>query len=235
MFKRLGRFWILLILLSVGYVSNASADTTIPANAKLYLPLLQTQIDQLWPTLTQPQDLAGQIEQETCISLTWPSCWNPHTELKTSREYGFGLGQLTITKEFNNFTALQKLDDPTIKTWKYQNRYDPSMQIRALIDMDLVDFKYAKLVGLTETDQLAFMFSSYNGGEGGLIADVRYCAALPDCNHRIWFNNVETHSLKSRTTVGGVYGQQSFFSINRTYVRNILLVRSTKYIPFFHK
>ena len=209
------------------------AQTSLPTNAKLYLPDLRTQIQQVWPTMPAPQYFAGQVEQETCISLTWSSCWNPHTDFKTSREYGFGLGQLTITPAFNNFTALQQMKDPVIRTWKWTNRFDPNMQIRAMLDMDLVDFNAFEMVGLTPTDQYAFMFSAYNGGAGGLEMHIQYCYSLPmsECNHRIWFNNVATHSWKSRVRVAG-YGQ-SFFDINREYVSNILDVRSQKYLGFF--
>jgi len=35
------------------------------------------------------------IEHESCISLTHSKCWNPSSRLKTSREEGAGLGQLT--------------------------------------------------------------------------------------------------------------------------------------------
>lgn len=222
----------LKILAGVGILLTTSAQTTyMPKNAITYIPVLKEEISQTWPEISQPQDLAGQVEQETCISLKWPSCWNPHTELKTSREYGFGLGQLTITSQFNNFTALQKLNDHTIKTWKWENRYDPSFQLRALIDMDLVDYKYFRNIGATDTDQLAFMFSAYNGGVGGLLEDIRYCQALPNCNHQIWFNNVSSNSLKAKTAIRG-YGE-SFFQINRDYVNNILTIRSEKYSSFF--
>lgn len=228
----IGRYLTALIyLLFAAFLIPYAYGQTIPVNAKLYIPNLKTQVGQAWPTMPQPVLLAGQVEQETCVSLTWPSCWNPHTELKTSREYGFGLGQLTITASFNNFTALQKLNDPTIKTWKWENRYDPNMQLRALIDMDLLSFNEFKAIGLTTEDQLSFMFSAYNGGAGGLIQDIKYCTALPKCNHRVWLGNVADNSLKQKTAVKG-YGQ-SFFQINRSYVTNILTVRSPKYAPFF--
>lgn len=224
---------ILVVLVCMIAIPNAYAQTKLPANAVIYLPVLKEQIGQVWPTLTQPQDMAGQIEQETCISLTWPSCWNPHTELKTSREYGFGLGQLTVTASFNNFTALQKMNDPTIKTWKWEDRYDPAMQIRAQLDMDLLDYNFFKPIALTDTDNLAFMFSAYNGGIGGLEEDIRYCTALPNCNHRVWFGNVELNSLKAKTKLGSAYGTQTPYGINRGYVTNVLTIRSQKYILYF--
>lgn len=226
--------FILFFTLFFTLGNYANAQTTIPTNAVIYLPVLKLQLSQIWPTITQPQDLAGQIEQETCIVLTWPSCWNPQTQFKTNREYGFGLGQLTITPYFNGFTALQQMEDPVIKTWTWSDRFNPTMQIRAQIDMDLVDYNYYTSIALTPEDNFAFMLSAYNGGPGLLWDDIKYCQALPDCLHRVWFNNVETHSVRTRLSLdGSVYGGQSAFSINRTYVRNILKIRSQKYIPFF--
>jgi membrane-bound lytic murein transglycosylase MltF len=149
--------------------------------------------------------------------------------LKTSREYGFGLGQVTVTDKFNAFTEEQRLD-PSLKNWQWNDRYDPQMQLRGLVLKDRQ--LYNLILGVaSDVDHLAFAFAAYNGGLGGVLSDRRVCAATPHCDQRIWFDNVEHTSLKARVKVGG-YGQ-SFFDINREYVRNILLVRSQKYRQFF--
>lgn len=197
----------------------------IPALATLYLPLLATVTAALWPSMPDKPLLAAQIEQETCITLKHPKCWNPKAELKTAREYGFGLGQLTITAKFNNFVAAQGWDE-SLKGWQWQDRYDPEMQMRALVAYDRNLYRQIRF-GASEADRLAFMFSAYNGGLGGLLKDRRLCAGAANCNPERWFGHVEQHSFRARTAAKG-YGK-SFFEINREYVRNIMTVRVGKY------
>jgi len=208
--------------------THARADT-LPPNALKYAPTLVQEQQQRWTASPQPDTMAGQVEQETCISLKSPGCWNPHTELKTSREYGFGLGQVTVTSSFNAFNEERALD-PSLKNWQWNDRFDPQMQLRGLV---LKDRQLYQLVqgAATDDDRLAFAYAAYNGGMGGVLSDRRVCAATPGCDSTRWFGQVEHTSLKARAAVSG-YGQ-SFFDINRGYVHNILLVRSGKYQTFF--
>lgn len=197
----------------------------IPALASVYLPVLAAVIASLWPLMPDPPLLAGQIEQETCISLKHRKCWSPQAELKTDREYGFGLGQLTVTPKFNNFEAA-KTWDKSLAGWKWEGRFDPTMQLRALVAYDRNLYSQIRF-GATDRDKLAFMFSAYNGGLGGLLKDRRICAATKGCDPDRWFGHIEFHSFRATKAVSG-YGK-SFFEINREYVHNILNVRSEKY------
>jgi hypothetical protein len=201
------------------------ARLMLPALAAVYLPILVAQTAALWPTMPAPSMLAAQVEQETCVSLKSKGCWNPKTELKTDREYGFGLGQLTITPKFNNFEAA-KTWDKSLASWKWEERFDPKMQLGALVAYDRNLYRQINY-GKTDTDRLAFMFSAYNGGLGGLVKDRQVCRATAGCNPDVWFGHVENTSFRARTAVKG-YGQ-SFFDINRGYVKNILIVRRPRY------
>lgn len=199
----------------------------LPPNAQQYLPVLISEIKQHWPNTPLSSALAAQVEQETCSKLTSPKCWSPHAELKTQREYGFGLGQLTVTSRFNRFEDAKDLD-ASLKTWQWSQRYDPQMQLRALVLMDKDLF--SRFEGDTLLDQLAFTLSAYNGGESGVRNDKKICAQIEGCDPAKWFDHVEKYSLKQRVKVSG-YGQ-SFYDINRTYVRNILKVRRSKYVAY---
>lgn len=196
----------------------------LPALAVVYLPLLVAEAGQHWQG-APVHYLAAQVEQETCVSPKSPRCWNPRTELKTSIEYGFGLGQLTITKKFNNFEAA-KTWDKSLAGWKWEQRYDPAMQLRALVVYDR-NLSRQVAFGATEEERAAFMFSAYNGGYGGVLKDRALCRNTPGCDPTRWFGHVENQSFRAKTAVKG-YGQ-SFFQINRGYVTNIMRVRAAKY------
>jgi len=218
-------FRFLLLLLAVAVPAEAA---TVPERAFIYIPVLKAQISDAWPSIPIPVSLAGQIEQETCPSLTHRKCWNPKAELKTSREYGFGLGQLTVTSQFNNFEGIKKAD-AKLKSWKWEDRYDPKRQLRALVVMNRN--LYARLgFARDPVERMAFMFSAYNGGLGGVLQDRRLARSRGGDPDR-WFGHVEKHSYKAKTKVKG-YGK-SFFEVNREYVRNILKVRMGKYGSLF--
>lgn len=205
------------------------AEFSVDVNARVdqYLPVLVTEMRQHWKDIPQHDYIyfAGQVEQETCPSLSHRKCWNPKTELKTSREYGFGLGQLTITPKYDNFKAATKLHS-SLSDWKYEDRYNPSYQLRTMVYMNKV--VYNRLKDVNGLDRYAMTFVAYNGGLGGLLSDRRICSSVKDCNPSLWFGHTEKYSLKAKTKVHG-YGK-SFFEINREYPRNIIFIRSKNYI-----
>jgi hypothetical protein len=207
---------------------------TLPKLAIVYLPVLLAVMAQVWPDAPIPSFFPAQIEQETCISLTHSKCWNPRAELKTSREYGFGLGQITRayradgSVRFDKFSEL-RAQHASLRDWQWDNRYDASYQIRALVEMDYAI--YRRMVGkcAEDVDCMAFVAAAYNGGEGGLLQDRMMCRNTRGCDPEVWSGNVEHTSTKSRVKWQG-YGK-SAFEINREYVHNILNVRRAKYVP----
>lgn len=218
---------LLLLLVTLSLCSVTAAD--VPLRAKEHLPTLNLVIEEHWPDVSRRDIFGGQVEQETCPSLRHSKCWNPRTELKTSREYGFGLGQLTITSKFNNHEAARKLS-PALRDWSFEERYDPRRQLITLVLMDRGPYRSIRKWGVDDANALAMMLAAYNGGLGGVINDRKICKATAGCNPNVWFGHVELHSFKAKTSVHG-YGK-SFFEINREYVRNILNVRSAKYGPY---
>lgn len=214
------------------------ARTFVPAGAEVYAPVLVEKQRAVWPAAPEPWTLAGLVEQESCISLTHSRCWNPRSELKTSREYGFGFGQITVAYtaggavRFNKFEELRAAHG-SLRDWTWANRYDPGYQLTAIVEMNLDLWRrVAASPGATATDQWGFVLSSYNGGLAGVLQDRRLCANTRGCDPARWFGNVENTSLKSRVPQPG-YGGRSWFEINRGHVRNVLLIRRAKYQVFW--
>lgn len=224
-----------IIFALMGSLSVYGADK-LPKNANQYLPDLVVAKNETFSTFAHPEYFAGQVEQESCISLTHPKCWNPRAELKTKREYGFGFGQTTIaynangTERFNNFEAAKKLH-PSLAQWKWDERFDPTKQLMVMLLMDKQCYTKSSKWAASDYENTAFMFSCYNGGYGGIITDRKICERVRGCDPSKWFGNVEKYSLKQKTKIPG-YGK-SMFEINREYPKNIMFVRSNKYAPFF--
>lgn len=235
----MGKGLTLLLLCAVTLLSGAAAPdvrTYIPPGAQTLTPVLVQEQRAQWPRMPEPWTLAGLVEQESCVRLTSPKCWNPRAELRTAREYGFGLGQVTVayrgdgSERFNKFNEL-KAGHAALAGWRWDTRYDPAFQLRAIVLMNL-DLWRRLPPAATSGDHLAFTLSSYNGGIGAVLQDRRLCDNTPGCDPGRWFGNVEHTSIKSRVPQPA-YGGQSWFSINRGYVRNVMLLRRGKYKPFW--
>lgn len=208
-------------------VADIDVDYSMLAKrAAQYGPILLQELEEYWgQDVTWPSIFFAQVDQETCASQTSAKCWSPTARLKTSREEGYGLGQITRAWDargnlrFDSLTELRNRHSEALAGWNWKNVADATFQLRGLVlmDRDLYNaFDFAE----TELDRFAFMDASYNGGQGGLLSDRALCKAVASCNPNVWQGNVELYSKKAKTAAGG-YGQ-GFFQVNRGHVQQVV-------------
>lgn len=217
------RTLISVVLALAPTLGMAQNDARMIERGRPYFATISDSLDRLgWHDMPYPSFIAAQIEKE--------SLWNPKAELKTSREYGFGFGQFTITSRFNAFEEVKAMHRD-LRDWKYEDRFDPARQIFAISVRDRNHYRQCTPLMADDYNAFACIAASYNGGHGGFISDRRICANTKGCDPRVWFKNVENTSMKQRSKVAG-YGN-SFFDINRAYVLDLMERRRAKYIPYF--
>ncbi len=207
------------------------ARAQVPDRAHQYLPVLAAEIDRNWPGIPMRSYPAGLIEHESCLSLTHSRCWSPTSQLKTAREEGAGLGQLTRAYTAGGalrFDALDELRDQhgSLRELTWANVYTRAdLQMRAVVLKLRGDF--ITLSGVPDPMQrLAMTDAAYNGGIGGLLKERRACGLRADCDAGQWWGNVENNCLKSRAVL---YGIRSACDINRQHVVDVLRARAPKY------
>lgn len=181
--------------------------------------------------------LASLIEHESCVTLTHGRCWNPKSRLKSAREEGAGLGQITRAYRQSGsirFDALQELKakhPKELRELSWLTVYDrPDLQLRAVILKMQDNYTYYEKYSNSTWEALAFSDAAYNGGIGGLDSERRACKLAQWCDHTRWFNNVEKLCLKSKAPL---YGSRSACDINRHHVTDVLLTRLDKYEKFW--
>ena len=218
---------IMFVGLLVVFAPRAHAET-LPAGALKYGPMLKAEQQKYWPDHPRPEVLAALVEQESCISLTHSKCWSPKAQLKTAREEGAGVGQVTRAYRKDGTLRFDTLADMRSKyaplaDWNWQNVYDrPDLQLRALVLLS----KESNQPFRETPDMLAFGDAGYNGGVNDVKRERRACALSAGCDPRFWFDNVERHCLKSKEPI---YGKRSACDINRGHVAVVIHVRPGKY------
>lgn len=220
---------IVFVGLLLVFAPRAHADT-LPAGFATYGPILKAEQAKYWADHPDPAILAALVEQESCASLKSPRCWNPAARLKSAREEGAGMGQITRAYRADGslrFDALAGLRDQygaDLAGLSWDTVYQrPDLQLRALVLMSRDSARTFR----GAPAWLAFGDAGYNGGVAGVQRERRACKLSTGCDPGQWFAHVEAHCLKSRQPI---YGNRSACDINREHVRNVLLVRRAKYV-----
>lgn len=220
---------IVFVGLLLVFAPRAHADT-LPAGFATYGPILKAEQAKYWADHPDPAILAALVEQESCASLKSPRCWNPAARLKSAREEGAGMGQITRayradgSLRFDALAGLRGQYGADLAGLSWDTVYQrPDLQLRALVLMSRDSARTFR----GAPAWLAFGDAGYNGGVAGVQRERRACKLSAGCDPAQWFAHVEAHCLKSRQPL---YGNRSACDINREHVRNVLLVRRTKYV-----
>lgn len=211
----------------LGLFGRSANAAEVPVQARQYLPVLSAELDRTWPATPDRAYMAGLIEHESACPRK-SSCWKPTARLKSAREEGAGLGQLTRAWRQDGSLRFDKLAEmrdahPALRELSWATIYQrPDLQIRTMIVMVKADHNFFAGRG----DALAFADAAYNGGRGGVEKERRACGLKAGCDPRRWFGHVEGVCLKSRAPL---YGNRSACDINRHHVHDVIHVRSPKY------
>lgn len=220
-----------LVLYGTMGLFGKSVNAAVPPHAVVFAPILKAEQARFWVDHPMPELLAGLVEQESCLSLTHSRCWSPLSKLKTSREEGAGVGQITRAYRADGTLRFDSLADmrrqyPELSEWSWSNVYArPDLQFRGLVLMNRSNFKSLSMV-VPVLSRLAFADAAYNGGLSGVQKERRACSLKDGCDPQVWFSNVEKVCLKSRKVL---YGSRSACDINREHVR-MVFTRAVKYI-----
>jgi len=230
------RLLLIVLLAFIVDISHARCKLKlkedIPPRAFKYLPYMYQEVYRLLPDFKTPFYFGALIEHESCISLCWSKCWNPKSRLKTSREEGAGLGQITRAwyrngrLRFDTLADLKRRFRKELEELNWNNIYNkPRLQIRAMVLLWKGNwYKFPK--DLPYVSRLAFSDASYNQGYWRTYKDRQLCKLKANCNPIYWFDNVEKTCTASKRKL---YGNRSPCDISRHHVRDVLLNRLPKY------
>lgn len=208
-----------------------SAHAQIPERAHAYLPVLKGEIERFWPDHPMPAYFGGLIHHESCITDRHPRCWQPTSRLKSAREEGAGLGQLTRAWRADGelrFDALAEMRQahPALRELDWATIYQrPDLQLRAVVLKSRGDWMRMP----NAHDRLAFTDLAYNAGRGRVDRDRRACQLKAGCDPGQWFGHVELTCTASRQAL---YGNRNACDISRHHVADVLTKKAPKYTAY---
>ena len=231
------RLLIFLCFLSLSAFAQ-NVKTFIPEKAHKYLPTLKTEVDTYFPEIETPEYFGGLAEQESCISLRHKKCWDPSSQLLTSREQGSGLFQITRayrtdgSVRFDSLSDLRKAHMQELKELSWSNVVQrPDLQIRGMLLMTKDNYKGLYPVKV-QIERLKMTDAAYNAGPGSVRKRRLQCGLTKGCDPQIWDHNVSTMKTLSEKPI---YGNRSPNFINLEHVEMIFHFRMDKYKPYLRK
>lgn len=227
--------WLAVFVMAVVGVGNVCAQnvrTYIPPQAFTFKDTISHELTSQFQELHEPNYVPALIEHESCISLKHSRCWKSTSQLKTKRELGVGLGQITKayhsdgSVRFDSLTEMRTRYKLELREASWETiAYRPDIQIRLIVLM--LRESWNRLYEVHDLDaRMAFVDAAYNGGLGGVNKERRVCGLTKGCDPSQWYGHVENICLKSKKAL---YGNRSVCDIYKHHTRDVLGVRLPKY------
>lgn len=226
------KLWgVVLLLAAPAFAFDLAKD--IPPQANQFLPMVSAQAKELMPTFETPEYFGALIEHESGCPSIPRMCWNPKARLKSAREEGAGLGQLTRayredgSLRFDALEEMRRLDPRGLNELRWDTVYErPDLQIRSMVLMTRQNWNRVSKLTADRHFQLYMTDLSYNAGFGRVLNDRRACSLKSGCNPNIWYGHVEKTCTASTKPL---YGNRSACDISRHHVHDVVGVRMNKY------
>jgi hypothetical protein len=212
---------ILIVAIMVLAIPKLSIGAQISDRARPYLPVLTSAINEQWPAMPQREMAAGQTEQE--------SSWKQTATLKTSRELGRGLVQLTIAynkdgkERFNAYQDAVRLK--ALSKWDWRNDpYNARYQLTYLVLTDKANFATVRRYMVNDVETWKASLVCYNAGQGRWLARKAMAKQMGLPVDR-WTGGLEqAHGTRENSIL---YGRPLWQAVNE-YPR-VIFGRSEKY------
>lgn len=210
-----------LLFCQVLFCQPVCAATIALDRSKSFLPVLSQVIDQYWPTAPGRPIMAGKIEQE--------SSWKERATLKTSRELGRGLGQLTIayradgSERFNTYRNAVKMK--ALKDWDWQaDPYNVRYQLTYSVLTDRSNFVMVRPYSVNDYQAWKCALVCYNAGSGRWLSR-RHNAKTMGLPADRWDNGLDQAHGPGEASL--LYGRPLWQAVNE--YPTVIFKRSLKY------
>ncbi len=211
----------LIITILVLAVPRMSVGAEIPVQARQYLPTLTAAIDSQWPRVPLRHIPAGQVEQE--------SSWKQHATLRTSRELGRGLTQLTIAYDSKGHERFNAYKDAVrvkaLSSWDWRkDPYNARYQLMYLVVTDRGNYSIVRPYMNSDAEAMKAALVCYNAGEGRWLSRRAMAKTMGLPSDR-WTGGLENaHGQKENAKL---YGRPLWQAVNE-YPR-VIFARAEKY------
>lgn len=238
------RHLLLITMLCLTPAFSVNPTFYIPEKAKVYTPIVDEEIKNVLPDFRLKPYFGALIEHETCIKLTYKSCFSPKQQFKTKwdnglpREQGAGLGMLTRAWKKNGLLRMDSLTDIKRRYPRDLNELSwdtildrPDLQIRSMLLLWRSNYDRFP-PDMNTLNKIAMADSAYNGGLRYLNKERSLCKLRAGCDPLEWFGNVELQNARGTRIL---YGKRTAHDINRHHVKDVLINRLGKYVQLWYE